>query len=330
MAISYATEGSVTSAQQPLEEEGVKVFYSDFANLAAIGVPVTARSDKKIYKKVAMSTLLSYLEPGDVLFTCFPPQEGAWKAAKENGAKIIQKYTVVYDGYDPTLWNEMVDMHIFNSEACRDAWQERGVEGSNMVIYPEIEMGEVAIEPLGDGIGMINPTKHKGIKIFDYLSDEFPDEKFISAGGWAVKKGRGRKRRKNQEYMEHMKDIGDFYRRLKVLLVPTQEEHFETFGRVVLEAMFYGVPVIAANKDGIPEASGGAAMLVDAYESPEAWKKVLTKMMNKDTILEYRQRSATRAMEYNLNRIMGRWELAIKMVAGFFGDGPEMGQEELE
>ncbi len=322
MAISYATEGSVTSAKQPLEEEGVEVFYSDHANLSAIGVPVTARSDKKIYKKVAMSTLLSYLEPGDVLFTCFPPQEGAWKAAKENGAKIIQKYTVVYDGYDPTLWNEMVDMHIFNSEACREAWQERGVEGSNMVIYPEIEMDVVAAESLGDGIGMINPTKHKGIKIFDYLSDEFTDEKFISAGGWAIKSGQGRKRRKNQEYMQHMNDIGDFYRRLKVLLVPTQEEHFETFGRVVLEAMFYGVPVIAANKDGIPEASDGAAILVDDYESSEAWKEVLTKMLSDDNLIEYKARSSERAERYNLNQLMGRWELGIKTVAGFFGEGP--------
>jgi len=330
IAISYDTEASATNARQPLEEEGVKVFYADVPNLNKVGVPVSIRSDKKLFKKVALSTLISYLDPGDILMTCFPPQEEAWKIAKKRGASIIQKYTVVYDGYEPEKWNPIVDMNIFNSEACRDAWKDRGVTGPNMVIYPEIDMKDVVVAESGDGIGMINPTRHKGSKIFEYLGAEFPDEKFISAGGWAVKPGAVVKRRKNQEYMKHMKDIGDFYRRLKIMLVPTQEQHFETYGRVVLEAMFYGVPVIAANKDGIPEAAEDAAMLVDDYESPEAWKCALKEMLNDNTWCKWKHRAVQRAYNYDLGRMIGRWELALKMVRGGDNSPPDFGMGENE
>ncbi|MFS6931854.1 glycosyltransferase family 4 protein [Klebsiella oxytoca] len=46
-------------------------------------------------------------------------------------------------------------------------------------------------------------------------------------------------------------DIGEFFPNIDFLIVPSQWN--EPFGRVVIEANSYGIPVVASNKGGIPE-----------------------------------------------------------------------------
>jgi glycosyltransferase involved in cell wall biosynthesis len=51
-------------------------------------------------------------------------------------------------------------------------------------------------------------------------------------------------------FMGHRSDIPDILRQLHLLVVPSQ---FEPFGRVVIEAMACGRPVIGSRDGGIPE-----------------------------------------------------------------------------
>jgi len=57
------------------------------------------------------------------------------------------------------------------------------------------------------------------------------------------------------------------YRHAGAVLVPSLAEGF---GLVVVEAMACGAPVLAADAAALPEAAGGAAMLLDPHE-PAAW-----------------------------------------------------------
>ena len=53
------------------------------------------------------------------------------------------------------------------------------------------------------------------------------------------------------------------YRRARIFAFPSLDEGF---GMPVIEAMARGVPVLTSNRSALPEAAGGAALLVDALE----------------------------------------------------------------
>ena len=268
--------------------------------------------EKEPYKDICDSAL-SVLDKaeGDILLTSFPPEVGAWEIARKKNIKIIQKYSLVYDIPPPDISNLMVDYNVFNSEACKNAWLDRGIEGPNAVIYPEIEVDLKTIPEPGNAIGMINPVSHKGSRIFDNLANT-SDEIFLSGGGWATHPGMNLQKHPNRVHIPHMQEISDFYKRLKLLLVPTQDTHFETYGRVIVEAMMHGVPVMASNKDGIPEAANGAAMLIDEYESLEPWVQGLQDMLQK--LPKYRELAIERAERYNLEAIINKWAREIKNI----------------
>lgn len=57
-----------------------------------------------------------------------------------------------------------------------------------------------------------------------------------------------------------VQDVEEYYRRASVLVFPSR---CEGFGLPMLEAMAYGVPVIAARTSSLPEVLGSAGLLVD-------------------------------------------------------------------
>jgi len=61
--------------------------------------------------------------------------------------------------------------------------------------------------------------------------------------------------------LPNQKDICTVYRRTAILLVPSFWE--EASGRVIAEARMSGIPVLAANRGGIPEQLEGSGFLFD-------------------------------------------------------------------
>lgn len=112
--------------------------------------------------------------------------------------------------------------------------------------------------------------------------------------------------------------LPDFYRSLDVLAVPslTTSGWVEQFGRVVIEAMACGTPVVASDSGALPDVVGGAGLLVAPGDSLEL--AVALKRVGTDAGLSGRMRAAgiARAQAYDWDVIGGQYVTLYENVAG--------------
>ena len=81
-------------------------------------------------------------------------------------------------------------------------------------------------------------------------------------------------------------DMQEFYRRIKIILVPSMVE--EGFSRMILEAAANGIPAIANKVGGIPEALGDSGVLipiesldtVDLDHTADCYVRVIRRLMD--------------------------------------------------
>jgi surfactin synthase thioesterase subunit/glycosyltransferase involved in cell wall biosynthesis len=111
-------------------------------------------------------------------------------------------------------------------------------------------------------VAFANPCAVKGIAIFLELARRMPDVRFAAVPTW----GTTEEDRAALESLPNVTIIGpydqidDLFRQTRVLLVPSVWA--EARSRIVLESLLRGVPVLASNTGGIPEAMCGVDYLL--------------------------------------------------------------------
>ncbi|MFN7993759.1 MAG: glycosyltransferase family 4 protein [Bryobacteraceae bacterium] len=114
-------------------------------------------------------------------------------------------------------------------------------------------------------VAMVNPCAIKGISIFLALADRFSACEFGVLPGWGTTSAdrAGISRRRNITLLPNFRDIADFLRRTRLLLMPSL--WYEGFGLTVMEAMLHGIPVIASDAGGLVEAKMGTPFVVPVH-----------------------------------------------------------------
>jgi hypothetical protein len=110
-------------------------------------------------------------------------------------------------------------------------------------------------------VTMVNPCALKGIIIFLGLADALPNCRFAAVPTWGTTSEDLAElaKRPNVQILEQTDDIRNILRKTRVMLVPSLWA--EGRGRIVVEAMLSGVPVLASDRGGIGEAAMGGAQL---------------------------------------------------------------------
>jgi surfactin synthase thioesterase subunit/glycosyltransferase involved in cell wall biosynthesis len=111
-------------------------------------------------------------------------------------------------------------------------------------------------------VTLANPCAVKGIAIFLALAERMPAVRFAAVPTWGTNGAdlAALRERPNVSVLDPVDNVDDLLRRTRVLLVPSLWA--EARSRIVVEAMARGVPVIASDIGGIPEAKLGVPYLL--------------------------------------------------------------------
>lgn len=161
-------------------------------------------------------------------------------------------------------------------------------------------------------VTMINPCALKGVSIFIGLASAFPDTEFAAVPTWGADQGviDQLQALPNVHILQAANDIEDILRQTRVLLAPSLWS--ETFGYVVPEAMLRGIPVLASDIGGLPEAKLGVDYVLpviqgefgaDGFTSPRQdltpWSHALHELLSdEDTYHRLSRKSRQAAHDF--------------------------------
>jgi len=159
---------------------------------------------------------------------------------------------------------------VHNSQATADTL-EPARNCPHIIVRPPVDWRDYHVDRTGaDAITLINVTGEKGSDTFYEMAQRLPDRHFIAVvGGWGDPDVRNLP---NVEIVEHCSDLRAVYARTRILLMPSEHE---SWGRVAVEAMSSGIPVIATDLPGPAEAIGAGGVLVDLNWWDEYERQIL-------------------------------------------------------
>jgi glycosyltransferase involved in cell wall biosynthesis len=156
--------------------------------------------------------------------------------------------------------------YIANSRFTAGRFRRRfGLEPT--VLPPLFRRGDYATTATGSMVTFINPVAVKGVDLALQIARHCPRIPFAFVLGWPLglrEKARLERevaRLPNVELRARTTDMRTIYRDTRILLVPSQWED-ETWGRVATEAQFSGIPVVASDRGGLPEAVGPGGIVL--------------------------------------------------------------------
>ncbi len=111
-------------------------------------------------------------------------------------------------------------------------------------------------------VTIVNPCAYKGISVFEKMARRVPHVRFAAVPSWGTTTADLGllDQLPNVTMIPACDDIEWILRQTRILLVPSLWP--EGFGLIAVEAMAYGVPVIASDSGGLPEAKLGVDYVV--------------------------------------------------------------------
>lgn len=230
----------------------------------------------------------------DLVITYLAGTAWATKLAKRYDKPVVQTIHNTNQYVQAFLGTTKCDLAVYNSR-----WIQAFHEGSDSkkVRYSQ-KPPYVTVRPLAHqsfkgpvqapgAITLVNLCPNKGPEILYALAEKNPHLDFVGVrGGYDVDKQVIRSL-PNVTILPHGLDMDWVYSNTSVLLVPSI---YESYGMVAMEAMAYGIPVLASNTKGLQECLGS----IETYErTPEAFQGALDA-----TLRNYDVRSSFARMRY--------------------------------
>jgi glycosyltransferase involved in cell wall biosynthesis len=182
----------------------------------------------------------------------------------------------------------------------------KNVGRESLMLYPLIDPDAFRFDPIHATpalISMVNPVPEKGGRLFDQVAQCMPERRFHAVRGWTFKHGAGPRyvefRSPNIVTTGPHHDMRAVYAQTRLLLVPSLWQ--EAFGRVVVEAMINGIPVIASDRGALPWVVGTGGSVLTTRE-PEDWAEEIAAYDDPAYYALAAGRARERAGYFDMNR----------------------------
>ncbi|HEX9994499.1 MAG TPA: glycosyltransferase family 4 protein [Acidimicrobiales bacterium] len=188
----------------------------------------------------------------DVVLTHLDCTRRAVTLAKQSHRPVVH---LVHNHRQLAHWRvrrSEADLVVANSRWVADTlhWP-----GPMVVARPHVPVARYTTKP-GDRVTLVNLYPDKGADVFWHLAERMPDVGFLGVrGGYGTQDVRTLPNVDVVDNTPRMRD--DVYARTKVLVVPSV---YESWGRVAVEAMCSGIPVVACPTSGLRESLGDAGV----------------------------------------------------------------------
>ncbi|WP_435610076.1 glycosyltransferase family 4 protein [Streptomyces sp. C10-9-1] len=182
-----------------------------------------------------------------------------------------------------------------------------------ITVRPPVAARDYAASKPGGRITLINLTDEKGALLFYKLAEAMPKRRFLGViGGYGQQIIR--EDLPNVEIVPNtpgtrMRD--EVYARTKVLLAPSV---YESYGRVAVEAMCSGIPVIAHPTPGLRESLGAAGTFCDR-DDPDAWITAIRRATSPKVYPPLSAAARARAAELDPGPELDAWCQTMEEVA---------------
>jgi len=196
---------------------------------------------------------------------------------------------------------------VFNSEWVA---AELGHRDNSIVVRPPVLAEEYKTRS-GRKVCLVNLNPAKGGHLFWHLAEAMPDVEFLGVRGAYGKQIVGTL--PNVELREHGTDMRAVYRSSRLVLMPSR---YESWGRVGVEAMASGIPVLAHPTPGLRESLGAAGIYLDRDE-PAAWLTAIRELLENPESWRAASRAArARSAQLDPAEDLARWCAAVEALAG--------------
>lgn len=143
---------------------------------------------------------------------------------------------------------------VFIADYVRDQAEP---EPDDLTILPPAFPEDVVADEHGDAVGFVKPIAHKGVELFWRIAAAQPRRRFVVLRGeWqeieVLRPAR------NVTLMEPVDDIREFWREVRMVLVPSLSEDA---GTVAQEAALNRVPCLSSAVGGLLETNRGGVLL---------------------------------------------------------------------
>jgi glycosyltransferase involved in cell wall biosynthesis len=218
-----------------------------------------------------------FLASSDVVVTHL---ENTPRATVLAGVHKLPVVHLLHNTLEPTRrWIRPNVIAVYNSQWMRqdftDWYAARGREAPRgIVVHPPVRAADYATIP-GGHVTLINMYEPKGSRTFWALAERMPETRFLAVvGAYGLQDLRDLP---NVEIVPHTSNArDDIYSRTRVLLAPSS---YESWGRVGVEAMASGIPVLAHPAEGLLESLGEAGTFVDR-DDIDGWERELRLLLD--------------------------------------------------
>lgn len=192
------------------------------------------------------------------------------------------------------------------------------------VVRPLMHENKIRIDEefSGDCITLVNANQNKGVAQFIALARRMPESKFLGVipyyGELSLPPAPD-----NIEWIPFDDDIRNILKRTRILVMPS---YYESFGRIAVEAMYNGIPVIYSRPATKPKYPGGSTEGVQVWISPagipcdrenvEEWVSAIKDLDSEETYTTRSNQSRQHIKDMNLfteaSRIAGMVEQFVR------------------